>query len=293
MPYTKVKRGRKGESPIELQKICKSVIETKYFKNLTTLPVGECQKLVAFNYYNLDLNVQPSKLKILINRVNSFLHNKKKEVFAELSKDFDGPYLVIPKSFNIQFKFHEIFLVKDIFDKDLTVNINRTFSKINNLCNIVVYSKYTKESYSLAIINFKCCYKGCPATYKFSLINSNLVSDTDLVLKVDQTGNILHNKVFQKQFKKKLVLKNLSVEDKMKLREQLSEAKNPSQVYYSLLEKRRLEELSGKHTEKAKKSDFISKKQLCSLKSDHLKKVYIEFKNIIQLYFAVILVYCL
>ena len=39
-----------------------------------------------------------------------------------------------------------------------------------------------------------------------------------------------------------------------------------------MLEKRRLEELSGKHTEKFKQSDFISKKQLCSLKSDHLKK---------------------
>ena len=89
MPYTKVKRGRKGESPIKLQKICKSVIETKYF---------------------------------------------------------DGPNLVIPKSFNIQFKFQENFLVKGIFDKDLTVNINRTFSKINNLCNLVVYSKYTLTS---------------------------------------------------------------------------------------------------------------------------------------------------
>ena len=85
MPFQKIKRGRKGESPIELQKFCKSLIETKYFKNLTTLPVGECYKLVAFNYYNLNLNVQPSKLKILINRVKTFLHNKKKKVFAELS----------------------------------------------------------------------------------------------------------------------------------------------------------------------------------------------------------------
>ena len=56
------------------------------------------------------------------------------------------------------------------------------------------------------------------------------------------------------------------------MREQLSEAKNPSQVYYSLLEKSWVEELSGKHAEKAEHGDFISKKQLCSLKSDHLKK---------------------
>ena len=38
------------------------------------------------------------------------------------------------------------------------------------------------------------------------------------------------------------------------------------------MEKRRLEELSGKHTEKAKHSDFISKKQLNNQKSDFLKK---------------------
>ena len=97
-------------------------------------------------------------------------------------------------------------MTKDIFDKSLTENVNKTFSKINRLCDLVC--KYTKETYPLAIINFKCSFKDCPATYKFTLVYSILSSVTDVVFTVDQTGQILHNKVIQKQFKKNLFLKN-------------------------------------------------------------------------------------
>ena len=75
----------------------------------------------------------------------------------------------------------------------MTENVNKTFSKINTLCNLVCYCKYTKETYPLAIINLKCSFKDCPATYKFTLVYSILSSVTDVVFTVDQTGQILHN----------------------------------------------------------------------------------------------------
>lgn len=52
------------------------------------------------------------------------------------------------------------------------------------------------------------------ATYKFSLLDNNLSSDTGLVFTLVQTGTVLHKKTFLNQLKKKLVLKNLSFEKK-------------------------------------------------------------------------------
>ena len=91
-------------------------------------------------------------------------------------------------------------MIKDIFDKNLTENVNKTFLKINTLCNLMCYNKYTKETYTLAVTNFKRSFKDCPETYKFTLVYSNLSSVTDLVFTVDQTGQTFHYKVFQKKY---------------------------------------------------------------------------------------------
>ena len=91
----------------------------------------------------------------------------------------------------------------------------RKFSKINSICNLTVHT----QTFPFAVINFECCFPDWPATYKFCLINNNLSSDTDLVFTVDQTGTIMHNITFLKQLFKKVVLKNLSFEEKQTIRQ--------------------------------------------------------------------------
>ena len=71
------------------------------------------------------------------------------------------------------------------------------------------------------------------ATYKFSLLDNNLSSDTGLVFTLVQTGTVLHKKTFLNQFKKKLVLKNLSFEKKKTIRQQLSETRNHFEIFKS------------------------------------------------------------
>ena len=160
---------------ITVEAMCESLIACNYYHEIQSTSNNECLKLVTLNLFNIasEKKIMKKRLLALMARVRLFLVGYEKEINEYFTTYFNGPNKNFPKTFKIEFAYLDIFNTGNTFNNNLRNNVYDEFQKINSLCILSELSKHINNNkYPLVVIQFKCCFKNCPATYKFKLETS-------------------------------------------------------------------------------------------------------------------------
>ena len=104
-------------------------------------------------------------------RCRTYFINYKKEIEDFFATYYKGPKMNLPKKFNLDFNYCEIFQTENKLNHNLRNNIYEKFKNINNICILALEYKNIKVKKPFVVLKFYCTFKNCPATYNFTLEN--------------------------------------------------------------------------------------------------------------------------
>ena len=188
-----------GQKKFNVEEFCESLIATNYFHRIKATPQREVLRSVGEHVLNItNKNLRKCQYRALINKMKMFYYNNEKEIDHYFSTKFKGPNLNFAKIFQLDFNYFDIFNIDNAFNYILKDNIYEKFSTINYLCILSETSKYVRAHGQYVIIQFKCTFLNCPATYTLTLKNSVYDKNSTLIFTVEQEGQVLHQKEVNK-----------------------------------------------------------------------------------------------
>ena len=211
----------------------------------------------------------------MIDKIKLFYHRNEKEIDHYFSTNFKGPNLNFAKIFQLDFNYVDIFNIDKTFNYNLRNNIYKKFSTINSLCILSETSKYIRSQGPYVIIQFKCTFPNCPATYSLTLKNSVYNKNSTLMFTVEQEGPVLHQKGVNKA---PFVSKDARVELGKRLNQE-----SACNVYYSLVKEHKqkcVEHNLG--VESDLKKIAPSKEALRKIRQEENKKSKLDPDNFIE-----------